>query len=155
MKTYVGTNKEGIKVCTAIIDLKSIKDAAGEWYDTYAPKEFALRQVRKSTKIVESGLEYFLVSILANSIHQTRFIGKAKCSPEDTFDETEGIELAKARARIKYYTAMEKAWCKLKNFIQVILDDAYDIESEFRLKKEGSQAYIIKRLKCMLRLESF
>lgn len=65
------------------------------------------------------------------------FVGKAKCSPEDTFDKEKGIKIARAKAVIK---ATDKALKELKD----LLDSLPIIEKEINkqiehMTREGSR----------------
>ena len=55
-------------------------------------------------------------------------IGRAKCSPEDTFDENYGRELAFARARYKELKKNEK---EIREFIDVIQQDAQETTARY------------------------
>jgi hypothetical protein len=52
------------------------------------------------------------------------YIGKAKCSPEDTFNNEVGIKLATMKAQLKYSAAVAKNLWTIERYIDDILDSA-------------------------------
>lgn len=146
MKTYVGTNKNGVKVCTAVIDLEIDKDGDK---DCCEPFYILMRQAKKVPEIQNADICYELGKVLCNALPTTKFIGKSKCAPEDEFDETKGIELAKTRARAKYYAALIKAWKKLCEYTQDMADNVEKTKFVFSEKASKNEDYMEELLKQM------
>lgn len=59
-----------------------------------------------------------------SSLLQEKYIGKAKCHPDDAFDADIGIELAQQRAYLKFW----KSWNRdLINIFDLIIDFNLDV----------------------------
>ena len=101
--------------------------------------ESAARQML--IKLNANGLDEY-ISVWAHCSYMSdKFVGIAKCHPDDDFDIQKGIELSKIRALNKYYNALQKELInfanKMDQFIEKIdrkveeIDDKFLCEPEF------------------------
>lgn len=79
-----------------------------------------------------------------------KFVGKAKCLPEDKFDVELGKKLASARAYQKYDEAKLRYLWKKRDNMQKILDE---IDADIERQEEILDRTIDRRIKLELELE--
>ena len=70
------------------------------------------------------------------------FVGIAKCSPFDTFDEEYGKRLAIRKMRVKYNTAKDKIMDKFWHRYHNVLDILFELSSQYCDTVEKSEKYL-------------
>lgn len=93
----------------------------------------AIKILDKNGLLEISNQNFNLDNFMINTVYR----GKAKCSPEDEWDEEEGMRIARNRMLANYYRARTMALMRAESALKKILDDigcAIDY-SDFRCEK--------------------
>lgn len=98
-------------------------------------EEALINKIRKSLK---GGLNEFFAFKGYRSYMPDKFVGKAKCAPEDTWDEVYGKQLARERALEKYSRNFNRELADVHARAEELLDIVQDM---YELDEEG---YIIE-----------